>query len=372
MLRLAVQMLLGDKLKYVTLLLALAFSTFLITQQLGIFAGLMRRSAATLSNFNIPIWVVDPNVEHVTGPKYMKDTDLSLVRSVPGVAWAVPLYYGRLQAKFMDGSILPVELFGLDDTTLIGSPSIMLEGNIKDLWKSHGVIVDQRGRRQTRLGETFDISDKEARVVGLCHLNQQSFFGDLVAYTTYQRAIEYSMKVRNPLAFILVQPKKGINHLELTREIKSKTGLGAYTQNDFFWSTIYWYCTHTGIPIAFATTVLIGIVVGMAVVGQTFYSFISENLGNLGALKAMGTSQKLLSKMLILQACVVGFIGYGIGVGFASLFGYYALLDVHVPFHLPYQIPFIVICMVLCICFFAAYIGIRKISRLETAEVFRA
>ena len=58
----------------------------------------------------------------------------------------------------------------------------------------------------------------------------------------------------------------------------------------------------------------------MAISGQTFYSFVLENLKHLGALKAMGASNGLISRMLLLQAWTVGFIGYGLGVGLTVAF----------------------------------------------------
>jgi hypothetical protein len=83
--------------------------------------------------------------------------------------------------------------------------------------------------------------------------------------------------------------------------------------DNFNVSTVWWYVKNTGIPISFGTTVIIGLLVGMAVSCQTFYSFVLENMRHLGALKAMGASNGTLCLMLIVQAFTVGIIGYGIG-----------------------------------------------------------
>ena len=97
------------------------------------------------------------------------------------------------------------------------------------------------------------------------------------------------------------------------------------TNDEFSRSTILWMFKNTGIPMSFGITIIMGFLVGVAVAGQTFYSFVLENLKHLGALKAMGASNSLLCRMLILQAVMVGLIGYGIGIGFTSLFGHMAL-----------------------------------------------
>lgn len=375
----AIKMLIGDRAKYLMLVSALSFAALLMTQQSGVFLGLMRWTTATLRNTNFPIWVVDPHVEQVNEVKPLRDTDLARVRSVSGVAWALPFYFSLQQARLYDGNFKSIQLFGVDSATLIGAPAVMIKGNVQDLWQAQAVIVDEIGlnklsqasARKLDIGDTFDINDHEVRIVGIC-VAEQSFFGYPYVYTTYDRALEIVPKTRRNLSFIVVQPLPGTDESQLTKRIESDTGLRAYTHDDFFWSTIWWFVRNTGIPISFGITIVLGFVVGVAVSGQTFYSFILENLGNLGALKAMGASHQLLRRMLMLQAGVVGLIGYGIGVGLASVFGYIAIEKGQPPFYLPYQVPLFTLFSIILICAFSAYLGIRKVAKLEAAEVFRA
>ena len=111
--------------------------------------------------------------------------------------------------------------------------------------------------------------------------------------------------------------------------------------------------------------------VGLAISSQTFYSFVLENLRNLGALKALGASDRVLSRMVMLQTLTVGLIGYGCGVGLAMLFGMALLEKGMPPFFLPWQLPLIALAAILFICWLAASLGIRKIRSLEPAVVFR-
>ncbi len=374
----ALKMLFGDRAKYIMLVSALTFASLLMTQQSSIFVGLMRWTTALIRNMHVPIWVMDPNVEQVNEVKPMRTTDLSRVRSVPGVSWAVPLYSSIQQARLFDGRFNSIQLIGLDSATFIGSPSIMLKGHLEALRQSNAVIIDQVGierlseGRQSLLdvGDIFEINDHEARIVGICKA-ERSFSGCPFVYTTYERAIQMTPKTRKNLAFILVQPNKEISVNQLTQQIKQETGLKALSEEEFFWSTIWWFVRNTGIPISFGTTIFLGFIVGVAVAGQTFYSFILENLGSLGALKAMGASHALLSRMLLLQACVAGFIGYGMGLGLAAIFGFSTLKSGQPPFYMPYLIPLITLVFIMMICFVAALLSIRRISKLETAEVFR-
>jgi putative ABC transport system permease protein len=173
------------------------------------------------------------------------------------------------------------------------------------------------------------------------------------------------------LSMILAEPRPGRSAEEVARKITAETGMRAYTVPEFEKSTIGWIWRNTGIPASFMTTILLGFIVGVAVCGQTFYSFVLENLKNLGALKAMGAGNGLLAGMLLLQALTVGIIGYGIGLGLTSVFGILVLRGGQPPFKLVPAHLLQSFVAVLVICILAALFGIRKVARLEPAIVFR-
>lgn len=374
----AIKMLMGDRAKFLMLISALTIASLLMTQQVAVFLGLMRWTTATLRNTQVKVWVVDPKVEQLNEIKPMRDTDVARVRSVQGVKWAVPLYQSIQQARLNDGTFKSVLFIGLDSTTLIGAPPVMVKGKLSDLWQSKSVIIDELGVQRLSsdpehpigVGDSFEINDNEARIVGIAR-TERSFFGYPYVYTTYERTIEYAPKQRKNLGFVLVEPSEGITPATLARRIEKETGLKAYTEDEFFWSTIYWFIKNTGIPVSFGTTITLGFIVGAAVCGQTFYMFILENMRYLGALKAMGASNRLLTRMVLLQAFLVGFIGFGLGVGLASIFGIIAIRAQQPPFYLPAIALFGTFFAIMIICSISAWIGIRRVKKLEAAEVFR-
>ena len=95
-----------------------------------------------------------------------------------------------------------------------------------------------------------------------------------------------------------------------------------------------------------------------------------ENLRQFGLLKAMGTSNWTLLRMILLQATVVGSIGYGLGVGLTSLFGW-AMRNSILAFKFPWELLVFSGLGVTLICIFAALISIRKVIALEPAVVFK-
>ncbi len=380
----AIKMLLGDRAKYFGILLGVTLTSFLITQQGSIFVGLMSRTFGFITDTRVAeIWVMDPKVQFVDDTKPMQDTALLRVRGIDGVEWAMPLYKGLLRARLDDGNYQQCNVIGLDDTTLIGGPARMVDGQIADLRTRDGVIVDVVGaarrlaktqpdgsKRPLRTGDTLELNDKRAVVVGACQTTR-TFQSQPVVYTTYSRAIQFAPPERRALTFILVKAKTGQDQDELCRRIEATTGLQAMTADEFSWLTVMFFVRNTGIPINFGTAVVLAFLVGTAITGQQFYNFIHDNLRYLGALKAMGAGNLLLMRMCVLQAVMVALIAFGLGVGLASLFGY-AMRDTELAFRLLPQQFWITGIVVLAVSVISACISMIKVVRLEPAIVFKS
>src|SRR5262249_14354273 len=125
---------------------------------------------------------------------------------------------------------------------------------------------------------------------------------------------------RNTLSFVLAKAEPGVSPRELCNRIASQTGLRARTWRDFAWDAVTYYLRRTGIPVNFGITIALGFLVGAAIAGQTFYLFVVENLRQFGALKAIGVSNFSIIAMVMIQAVVVGLIGFGIGSGLSAAF----------------------------------------------------
>ena len=372
----ALEMLFGDRAKYLMLLCGLTFAVMLIVQQGSIFWGLMMWSQASITNLNVPIWVTDPGITQVDEVKPIADTAVDRVRSVDGVEWAVPLYKGLLRARLANGEYHQITLTGLESATLIGRPAEVLEGRFEDILQPDSVVLDQwavermGGPTVVKVGTVFELNDKLARVVAIAK-TQKSFTNIPVVYTTYERAIRYVPHERRTLSYVLAKAKDGLSVEDVIQRIQTQTGLGAFTAEEFGWKTMLWVLKNTGIGINFGTTILLGFIVGMAIAGQTFYLFTVENLRQFGALKAMGASTLTLARMILLQAFTVGLTGYGVGIGLATVFGSLTASGGSLPFVETWQLLLLVLVALLTICIVSATVSIVKLARLEPAIVFR-
>lgn len=381
----ALKMLIGDRAKYFGMIVGLTFASLLITQQSAIFAGIMARTFSFLTDVGQPdIWVVDPQVQYIEDIKPLKDTQVFRVRGTEGVQWAVGMYKGSLRARMDNGTFQNCVVIGLDDETLIGGPPTMIEGALSNLRQSDGVIVDivgaqgklarisRDGRRvPLKVGDTLELNDHRAIVVGFCRITQ-TFQSNPVIYTTYSRATAFAPQERKLMSFVAAKAAPDRNVAEVCARIEKVTGLKAYTCDEFKRLTFIYFLKYTGMPINFLTAVALGFVVGITVAGQTFYNFTLDNLRYFGTLKAMGATNGLLLRMILLQAFVVGAVGYGLGVGAASAWGSLLSGRTQIAFRLPWQLLVISAAAIVFICLSAAGLSIRKVMKLEPAVVFRS
>jgi putative ABC transport system permease protein len=374
----ALQMLFGDRAKYLGLIFAIAFSTFLMSHQSSIFAGIMDRTQSQIKDVHdANVWVMDPYTQYFDEVKALTDEDVYRVRGVRGVEWAVPLFKGQPRAKGPDGTFRVVILLGLDDATLVGAPRDLVLGSIDGLREPDSIVVDRTGyqfffpNQPLSLGRTLEMNDHRVKIVAICN-SSAPFTNFPVFYTRYSQAITYVGHERNMMSFVLAQPSRGVSDGEISKRIHAATGLQALTSSEFGWKTILYYIAHTGIPVNFGLTIAIALVVGTVVAGQTFYIFTLENLKQFGALKAIGVTNGRIVGMILLQALLVAAIGFSIGIGMTAAFFELTKNNLDLRgFRLLWQVATGTGVTVMLIVFFASLLSVRKVLVLEPAIVFR-
>jgi len=371
-------MLVGDRAKYLGLIFGIGFATLLMSQQVSIFIGLMARTASQILDVReADVWVMHPRVKYVDEIEAMPDVDLSRVRGVEGVKWAVPFYKGNAVIRSGDGLLQQVILMGLDDASLVGRPPEILMGSLADLKRPNALMIDRAGHEfiwpgePLKVGRVVEINDRRVEIVAIAKASPP-FVTFPVVYTRYSEALRFTPPQRNKLSFVVAKAADGVDPSELARRISAQTGLQALSWREFAWRSVRHYVERTGIPVNFGITVTLGFIVGAAVAAQTFYIFVIENLRQFGALKAIGVTDSQILRMVILQALVVGALGYGLGIGLCALF-FWATADVPAldGFLLTWQVMAGSGVAVFVIMVLSSIASIRKVFVLDPAVVFR-
>ena len=374
----AIRMLTGDRVKYFGLIFGVAFSALLIAQQATLFVGLMLRASSPVWDVtDADIWVMDPKAQQVDGTLPLPSTDLFRVRGVPGVAWAVPMLREAASVRTNEGRLERVSIIGVDDVSLVGLPQRMLVGRADALAAPDSILVDGIGidklypGETATIGRTLELNDRRAVIAGIIDA-KPSFTSGVLFFTRYSNALNFVPGSRNRMTFVLAKAAPGEDAAVVARRITAATGLKARTQREFALDSIAYVAASTGIPINFGITVVLGFVVGAAIVGLTFSLFIRDNIRQFGALKAIGVTNARIRSMVALQAGVVGAVGYGLGIGMATLFIWgFSGTAAFKGFYTPWQIMVGVAAVIAVMVLGTGWIALRKVLRTEPAEVFR-
>jgi putative ABC transport system permease protein len=177
--------------------------------------------------------------------------------------------------------------------------------------------------------------------------------------------------MRYTISYILVEPKDDAA-IPYIKQRVDRLGYDALTENEFRARTSDFYKYQTGIGTNILLMTAISFVVGLSISGQTFYTFILENLDKFGALKAIGAKGSELVYMILLQTGFTALVGYGLGVGLsASLI---ALAKIRLPDYaamMTFANLGLALVMVLIIAAISSYIAVRKVLTIEPFDVFR-
>lgn len=374
LLQVSLKLLVNDRGKFLTLILGITFAVFLMMQMTSVFSGVMNRAAANIINIGAKMWVMDPSVNIQTDNIPMPDYILDAVRSIKGVKFAVPIYMGSGLVKLNNGDYQSSVIIGLDDSTLFGRPEL-LSGNISAIYNNDAYIVTKDSEYykldNPKIGATFEINDHRAVIVGAAKALVSGLFGTPTMYTTYTRAIADLPTMRFTISYILVEPKNKSDIPHIQQQVK-KTGYLALTKQEFIDKNTNYYLFQTGLGTNVLIMTLISFIVGLSIAGQTFYTFVLENLEEFGALKAIGAKKNTLIQMILFQSAVVGFLGYGFGVLLSSIM--IAIAKFRLPNYaslVTYQNLTMSFLMVIIIVGFSSYLGIRKVTKIDPFEIFR-
>jgi len=373
-LKLAFKLLVNDRAKFTGLLIGITFAVFLMIAMTSMFAGVLNRASSTVINIGAQMWVMDPSVNTVANTIGMPDYTLDAVRSMKGVQYAVPLFSGGALVRLSDGTYESVNVLGLDDTSLFGRPQ-METGKIENIYAESAFIVVHDSEfsklNNPTVGTEFELNDHRGVIIGIAKVTTSGLFGVPTLYTTYERAIQYIPNPRYTISYILVQPKSPADVQQIQAQVRA-LGYLALTKEQFIRriSDFYTYQTALGLNIMLMTT--ISFIVGLSISGQTFYTFILENLEKFGALKAIGAKSRELVSMIVFQAGLTGLIGYGLGIGLCTCV--VGLARLRIPDYasiITFLNLGLALFMMLIIAAISGYIGVRKVLRIEPFEIFR-
>lgn len=374
MLKTAFRFLTYDRSNLLGILAGIIVSVVLVGIELGIFNSMAENAKGLTHNYPHYVWVVNPKTQSAL---QLQNLDVRVGRelqSLPGVQHVYPLVLTTGSAKSPGGTKLSVQILGIQAPEFRGGAlSYTPSTNLLDLINEGAVIFDQTDLPKLdnmRIGEHLTVNDQRVYLSGLSR--GMVGFGTSYVTTTLERARQLSGLSPNYVnAYLLAVDTTLVSRAAIIRRINVEIPQArAVGGEQLGTETMRYLLTTSNVVAGFLMMVVFSFMGGFAIVGVTLYSSVNDRIRDYGTIKAIGGSNGLLRRLILLQGVL--YAGFGFGGAYAVLL----LLQLGsaqtgVGLTFPGWLVGMLVFVTVFISLASSLIAMRKITRLEPVQIFR-
>jgi putative ABC transport system permease protein len=368
-------------LRLIVALSGIAFAVLLIMMQLGFRSALFESAVRFHERFDYDIALFSPDSVFIVRPEPFSIRRLYQTLGFNAVEEVTPVYIFPSVWKnswnnqrrsintigfHPDSSLLAIDGFddiksrlSRQDVVLFDSASRPEFGPVKDALSNDEKVVTE-------------VNDREVEVVGLFEMGT-SFGIDGTIITSDDNWLRlFPSRPRSEIQLGLIRLHEGSDPVSV------RNALAEYLPDDTLVMTKqqfvqreknYWNSA-TPIGYIFAFGAIMGFVVGAIIVYQILFADVSEHLNEYATLRAIGYRNRFVSGIVLQQAAILAVLGYIPGV--AAVYWLYskAAAATNLPLYITQDRAITVFLMTLAMCAFSGLLAVRKVRRLDPADVF--
>ncbi|NJK40527.1 MAG: FtsX-like permease family protein [Acaryochloridaceae cyanobacterium SU_2_1] len=367
------------------------FAVGLVTIQVGLLNGFTRSSTLLIENAEADIWIASKELQHLDLTLPLKYKILTQAKAVQGVERAEALIAQSTVWRYQTEQIAPIRIIGFDPKSQLFHPHPILEGNLEQINQPYSIFIDSLDLKQLDVqgvGNQSEIGSFKGKVVGLTK-GIRSIVSSPYVFTSLPNAVAYlnspiASPQKNPpvpapltennlITFVLVKARPGEDIQGLkARLAKALPDTRILTQSELTELTQKHWQQSTGVGYILGLGAVVGIIVGTVVVGQILYSSVTDHLKEFGTMKAMGSSDWFIYRIILEQALWMAILGYLPGMGLCLSLGAWTMNVQAIQILIKPLTAAGVFLVTVTMCSGAAVFAIQKVTRLDAALVFKS
>jgi putative ABC transport system permease protein len=362
-----------DRSRFVVTLVGIIFAVVLIAMQIGLFLGFSDATTVIIRHTHADFWIVARGAQNFEISLPMKDRELYLARSVPGVAEAERLLVQFVPWKKPGGGDESIIIVGFDLNSGLAGPWNLVAGRLEDLRQPDAVMVDRVYMEKLGIASTgteLEINGRRARVVGLTQ-GIRSFTTSPWVFASFRTAQGFSRLAEDESNYVIGTFTPGADPVTVRAALaEALPRSDVYLSDEFAARTRdYWIFT-TGAGASVLVSALLGLLVGSVIVAQVLYATTVDHLTEFGTLSAMGAPRDFIYKVILGQAAISATLGHVPGIILALLLAEASSLSAAVVL-VPWELAIGLYGVTLAMCMLASLISIRKAMGIDPAMVFQ-
>ena len=368
-------------LRLLVALSGIAFAVLLIMMQLGFRSALFESAVRFHERFDYDIALFSPDSVFIVRPQTFSIRRLYQALAFDAVEDVTPVYiFPAVWKNPWNNARRGINVIGVQPDR----PLLLLEGfdDVKSRLRRQDVVLFDRGSRpefgpvaeafETGEAVVTEINDREVEVAGLFEMGT-SFGIDGTVITSddnWLRLFPQRPRSEIQLGLIRLAPGKDPGSV--------RNALAEYLPGDVLVMTkpqfvqrekAYWNSA-TPIGYIFAFGAIMGFVVGAIIVYQILFADVSEHLNEYATLRAIGYRNRFVTGIVLQQAGILAVLGYLPGVAIAWWLYGKATAATNLPLYINQERAVTVFLLTLGMCAISGLLAVRKVRRLDPAEVF--
>jgi len=368
-------------LRLLVALSGIAFAVLLIMMQLGFRSALFESAVRFHERFDYDIALFSPDSVFIVRPQpfsirrlyqtigFDAVEDVTPVYIFPSV-WKNPWNNKRRSINTIgfhpDDRLLAVEGFEQAREMLRGQDVVLFDSGSRP---EFGPVADAIGSGETVLTE---INDREIEVVGLFEMGT-SFGIDGTVITSDDNWMRlFPSRPRSEIQLGLIRLKEG-RDADRVRDAMAEylpADVLVLTKQQFVQREKNYWNSATPIGYIFAFGAIMGFVVGAIIVYQILFADVSEHLNEYATLRAIGYKNRFVSGIVLQQAVILAILGYLPGLAIVYWLYGKAAAATNLPLYITQERATTVFLMTLAMCAISGLMAVRKVRRLDPADVF--
>jgi putative ABC transport system permease protein len=368
-------------LRLVIALSGISFAVLLIMMQLGFRSALFESAVRFHERMIYDIALFSPDSAFIVRPEPFSIRRLYQAMGFDAVEGVTPVYIFPSKWKNpWDNQRRHIFTLGFNP----GDPLLAMKGfdQSQALLSQQDVVLFDRGSRPEfgpvaeaiESGEPVitEINDREIEVVGLYEMGP-SFGIDGTLITSDDNWLRlFPERPRSEIQLGLIRLKEGSDANRV------RDAMAEYLPRDVLVMTRqqfvqrekdYWYSA-TPIGYIFTFGAIMGFVVGAIIVYQILFADVSEHLNEYATLRAIGYKNRFVAGIVLQQAVILGVLGYLPGILIVHWLYGKATAATNLPMYVTQERAVTVFLMTLAMCAVSALMAVRKVRRLDPADVF--
>jgi len=307
-----------ERQRFLPAILAVAFSSVLITVQGGLVLGLISMMSLPVDRSTADLWVGYPGVRSVDLGRPIPERWVVRVASHPEVERVEPAVIGfalwtrpGADSATTVSEVCTIVGSRLDANSLAAAEAVRTDPELlTKLSVTGAVAVDESELSRlgiNGIGDIAEIYGLRVRVVGL--VKGYKSLGGPYLFCSFDTARTLLGYRKDEVTYVVARTTSPAAAADVAKRMSGYPQLTALTSEEFSTrSRMHWlFTTKAGITVGF--TALLGLLVGGVVTSQTLYAATAASQREFSTLRAMGIPKWRLKASVLAQSFWVGFFG---------------------------------------------------------------